>query len=278
MSAKTTQTKTDQLDAAVQDLRFRLSGSALGELIASFPKTQQTNLRRLVLQLADIERREREACNLQRRTREACFPKFTPLDEFDWNHPRAIDRGVYNALLELEFVRNAENALLRGPSGVGKSTLAANLGWTAIQAGYRVRFASLAGALADLLRQESLPAFERRKRRYSVPDLLILDELGYIPCDSRSADILYAIIASRHEKAATVITTNLPFKKWPEVFPGAACVGALVDRFVQHCHVIDIDADSWRRKVAEQRRKTITKRSRKPAPAHKKKAKTRVKR
>ncbi len=273
MSVKTTKTNAESLDAALRDLGLRTNESVLTELIAKYPKAQRAGLLQLVVQLAEIERRERDARNLQRRTKEACLPKFTALDQFDWNHPRALDRGMYNGLLELEFVRRAENVLLRGPSGVGKSTLAANLAWTAIQAGYRVRFATLAGALADLLRQESLPAFERRKRRYSKPDLLVLDELGYIPCDTRSADILYAIIASRHERAATVLTTNLPFKQWPEVFPGAACVGALVDRFVQHCHVIDIAADSWRRKVAAQRRKTVANRSKKQATSRTKKAK-----
>ena len=93
-----------------------------------------------------------------------------------------------------------------------------------------------------------MPAFDRRVRRYTRPDLLILDELGYLPCDSRAADILYAIVSRRHERASTIITTNLAFKQWGTVFPGAACVVALVDRFAQHCHVVDIEADSWRQK------------------------------
>ena len=103
-------------------------------------------------------------------------------------------------------------------------------------------------ALADLLKQESLPAFERRLGKYVRPDLLVLDELGYVPCDSRSADLLYSIISRRHEKASTIISTNLAFKQWGTVFPGAACVAALVDRFAQHLHTIDIDAESWRQK------------------------------
>ena len=97
-------------------------------------------------------------------------------------------------------------------------------------------------------RQESMPAFERRLKRYVAPDLLILDELGYLPCDNRAADLLYNIISRRHEQRSTVITTNLAFKQWGSVFPGAACVVALIDRFAQHCHRVDIDADSWRDK------------------------------
>jgi DNA replication protein DnaC len=75
-----------------------------------------------------------------------------------------------------------------------------------------------------------------------------LDELGYLPCDARSGDLLYSIVSRRHEHASTVITTNLAFKDWGTVFPGAACVVALVDRFTQHCHVLDIDGDSWRQR------------------------------
>ena len=109
-------------------------------------------------------------------------------------------------------------------------------------------FSTVNGALADLLKQESLPAVERRMKRYTAPDILILDELGYLPCDARSGDLLYSIVSRRHERVSTVITTNLAFKDWGTVFPGAACVVALVDRFTQHCHALDIDGDSWRQR------------------------------
>jgi DNA replication protein DnaC len=76
----------------------------------------------------------------------------------------------------------------------------------------------------------------------------LIDEIGYLPCTRQSADLLYNVISRRHECKSLVLTTNLPFKQWNTVFPGAACVSAMIDRFVQHCHVVDIDADSWRQK------------------------------
>ena len=201
--------------------------------------------------LAALERRERDACNLARRTRSATIGPFTSMDRFDWNHPRRIDRSLCEMLAgDLAFLQTGHNILFRGQSGAGKTMLAQNLALAALAAGHRVRFVSLAAALADLLRQESLPAFERRLRRYTNPDLLILDELGYVPADSRGADILYNIITRRHLCRSTIITTNLAFKDWATVFPSASCVGALVDRFVERCHFIDIDADSWRQKTS----------------------------
>jgi nucleoside-triphosphatase THEP1 len=167
-----------------------------------------------VEQLVTIERRERERRNLERRSRAAHLGTVTPLDRFDWSHPRRIDRALFEKLHGLSFVEAAQNVLFRGPSGVGKTTLAKNLGLAALQRGHSVRFATLAEVLTDLLKQEWAPAIERRMRRYVSPDVLILDEVGYLPCDADAANLVYAIVDRRHEKRATIVTTNLSFKQW----------------------------------------------------------------
>jgi DNA replication protein DnaC len=239
---------------ALRALGLRSATDALRALIAHLTKSRASPMQSLE-QLVALERSVREERNLARRTKTATIGTMTALDRFDWNHPRSIDRARYEELLELDFLRRGDNALFRGPSGVGKTTLAQNIAMTALQHGHTVRFTSLAGALADLSRQESIPALERRLRRYTTVSLLVLDELGYLPCDGRSADLLYTIISRRHELRSTVITTNLAYKLWGTVFPGAACVAALLDRFAQHCHVIDIDADSWRNPETHRARK-----------------------
>ena len=234
---------------ALRTLGLRATRDSLAALITHASKSRMGPTETLEALVA-LERRARDITNLARRTKAAALGALKPRDRFDWAHPRKIDRPLVERLFQLDFVEQGDNVLLRGPSGVGKTLVAKLLGAAALERGYSVRFCTLAAALADLLQQESMPAFERRIQRYVRPDLLILDELGYLPCDSRAADLLYNIISRRHEQRATLITTNLAFKQWGNVFPGAACVVALVDRFAQHCHTVDIEADSWREKHA----------------------------
>jgi DNA replication protein DnaC len=234
---------------------LRASHEAIHALL-SHARTSSMSLESFVEHLVDMELREREARNLLRRTKAATIGAVKPLDQFDWNHPRKIDRELYERLLTLDVLEQGDNILLRGPAGVGKTTLAQNLGLRALERGHTVLFCTLPAALADLLRQESLPAIERRLKRYTMPDLLVLDELGYVPCDSRAADLLFHIISRRHEKKSVVITTNLAYKQWGTVFHDASCLGALVDRYAQHCHVLDIDADSYRQRHSSRREAT----------------------
>ena len=146
----------------------------------------------------------------------------------------------------MDFVAKGENVLFRGDVGLGKTMLAQNLGLEALRGGYSVVFTTLASMTADILRQESLPAATRRLQRYIRPDLLIVDELGYLPQDHRAADAFYNVITSRHEHSSTVVTTNLAFKQWGSIFGHAGSLVALIDRFTQALHVVDIEGESYR--------------------------------
>jgi DNA replication protein DnaC len=164
---------TDLFDFLAK-LGLRVPREALEALLTHAGKSKLSHSQ-LLEQLCELERREREARNLARRSKMATLGTPAALDKFDWSHPRKIDRPLYETLLGLDFVRRGDNVLFRGPSGVGKTTLAQNLGLRALEKGLSVRFSTLPTALADLLRQESLPATERRLRRYTSPDIMILD-------------------------------------------------------------------------------------------------------
>jgi DNA replication protein DnaC len=244
-----------ELAELLRRLGLRSSREAIHALIVHATKSKLAPTQ-LLEQLAEIEQRERDARNLARRITDASIGTPRPVDQFDWNYPTAIDRSLYDHHYQtLEFLKHGHNILIRGPSGVGKTTLAQYYGLRALECGYTVRFCTISAALADLLRQESLPATERRLKRYTTPSLLVLDELGYLPCDTRAADMLFHIVSRRHEQRSIIITTNLPYKQWASVFPGASCLSALIDRFAQHCHTLDIDADSWRSHDAQLRSK-----------------------
>ncbi len=258
---------TTDIADGLQGIGLCASREAIDALLAHATKSRLSPVQ-VVEEIVLLERRERGARNLAARTKRATLGAMKPLDRFDWSFPRIIDRPLYEQLLSLGFTKHGQNVLLRGPSGVGKSTLAQNLGQRALEMGNSISFSTVNAALADLLKQESLPAVERRLKRYTRPDVLILDELGYLPCDARSGDLLYTIVSRRHERASTIITTNLPFKEWGTVFPGAACVVALVDRFTEHCHVLDIDGDSWRQRPQPDPASPT------PAPRRKKKRRT----
>lgn len=248
-------TKNEKIDEDtviehLRELRFKTSDEDLKALFQEKIDGEIGPMLIAIARLAEVERAERQVRNLDSRTRAAALGKCISLDGFDWTHPKSIDRGLYEQLLSLDFIDDSYNILFRGPSGTGKTTLAKIVGFKALQEGRTVRFTSLVSMVSELLSQESIPAFNRRLRKFTGPDLLIIDEIGYLPVKNDAVDAFFNVISQRHEINSTILTTNLSFKEWGKFFQGAACLSALVDRFVQHCHVMDIEADSWRNKDA----------------------------
>ena len=227
---------------------LRASESQIEALLTHATKNRLSPVQ-VVEHLVEVERLERDTRNLAARTKRASVGSHKTMDLFEWDHPRKIERVLCEEqVLSLAFVRTCSNVLFRGPAGLGKTMLEQNTATLALAAGMTVCFTNIGTALADLLRQESLPAVERRIKRYTGVDLLVCDELGYVPCDARAADLLFQIISRRHEKASTVIATNLAFKEWGPMFHGAASLVPLIDRFTQHLVTIDIEGESYRQK------------------------------
>jgi DNA replication protein DnaC len=155
--------------------------------------------------------------------------------------------------MTLDFLKDATNALLVGPNGVGKSTLARNLAHHALVHGHTVLFTSAGQLLGELAALDSDSALRRRLRHYAAPALLLIDEVGYLSYSNRHADLLFELISRRYEQRSTVVTTNRPFAEWRDVFPNAACVVSMVDRLMHNAEIVAIDGESYRVKEAMER-------------------------
>ncbi|MBP0596362.1 IS21-like element helper ATPase IstB [Paraburkholderia sp. LEh10] len=199
------------------------------------------------------EEQERARRSLERRIRDARLGNFKPLADFDWAWPKRIDRGALEELMALEFVREKSNVVLIGPNGVGKSTLALNLAYQSLIHGYTALFTTAGQMLGELAALDSDSALRRRLHRYASPEVLLIDEVGYLSYSNRHADLLFELVSRRYGAASTVVTTNKPFAAWSEVFPNAACVVSLVDRLVHRAEVIAIEGESYRVKEARER-------------------------
>jgi DNA replication protein DnaC len=203
--------------------------------------------------LLDWEEAERAQRSLQRRLGAARIGRFKPLADFDWGWPAQCDRAAVQELMTLAFMADATNVVLVGPNGVGKSMLACNLAHQALVEGRTVLFTSAGQLLGDLAALDSDSALRRRLRHYARPDLLLIDEVGYLSYSNRHADLLFELISRRYQNKSTVVTTNKPFGQWHEVFPNASCVVSLIDRLVHRCEVLAIEGESYRLKEAKER-------------------------
>ena len=146
-----------------------------------------------------IEERERQKRSLERRLRHARVATFKPMTDFDWTWPKKIDREAIDELFALGFLKTGHNAVLVGPNGVGKTMILKNVAHQAVVRGHTVRFATASDMLADLAAQDSSAALARRLRRYTIPHLLCIDEVGYLSYDSRYADLLFEVVTRRYD-------------------------------------------------------------------------------
>jgi DNA replication protein DnaC len=201
----------------------------------------------------DWEEQERTRRSLERRLRDARIGRFKPLCDFDWNWPKVCDRAAIEALMTLDFLKDASNGVVIGPNGVGKTMIIQNIAHQALLAGHTALFTTAGRLLGDLAALDSDSALRRRLDKYVAPTILAIDEIGYLSYSNRHADLMFELISRRYRNKSTLVTTNRSFSEWKEVFPNAACVVSLIDRLTHYAEIIAIDGESYRVKEARER-------------------------
>jgi DNA replication protein DnaC len=241
--------------ATPDDLRRQLQLLKLPFILEHFEElagqagAQQWSYVDFLARLIEGEAALRQDQARQRRIRNAGFPVLKTLQQFDFTWPTKINRLAVQNLFRLKFIEDKANAILIGGVGLGKTHLAIALGWAACQAGPRVRFATAIDIINSLSAAQKAGRLVQKLREYTRPDLLIIDELGYLPIDKHGADLLFQIISQRYERGSIVLTTNKVYKHWPSMFNNdSTLTSAILDRVLHHAETIIIEGKSYRMK------------------------------
>lgn len=199
-----------------------------------------------LLALLEQEVRQRDE-NLQRsRIQAARFPAIKTLDQFDFSVVPELNKAKVLQLAQGEYVERRENILLIGNNGTGKTHLAVGLGICACRQGRRVRFVTAPALVNELIEARQEYRLSRLEAYYQRMEVLVLDELGFVPFAREGAELLFNLCAARYERRATILTSNLEFSRWPEVLGDNTMAGALVDRLTHHAHIVQVNGESYR--------------------------------
>jgi DNA replication protein DnaC len=209
---------------------------------------------RYLLRLSELELLDRERRAAERRIKAAKFPVTKTLDTFDFLALPKLNKKLVLELARCEFIDRRENVLALGNSGTGKTHLALALGLAACQGGYRVRFTTAAALVNELLEARDERRLLRTQKQLVKQDLLIVDELGYVPLSKTGAELLFETFSQRYEQGSTMVTSNLPFNEWTEVLGSERMTGALLDRLTHHVHILEMNGESFRLKQSNKQR------------------------
>ena len=255
MSSPKAALQTTAIQQQCKLLHLPAVGSQCAGLAELAVKEKQSHLDYLEALLA-AELEEREHRMVGRRLREARLPRMKTLEEFDFSQSPKVSATEIRQLAEGGYIERAEPILFIGDCGTGKTHLMTGLCVAACRQKRRVRFTTTAGLVNELVEAKQQLQLRRVMARWARYELIAIDEVGYVPLADLGAEFLFQVIADRAEKAAVMMTTNLPFSEWTQVIPNARLCKALLDRVTDQAHIIETGTDSYRfRRTLEKKRK-----------------------
>ena len=210
-----------------------------------------------LLQLCELELLDRERRAAQRRLKAAKFPTPKGLDAFDFAAAQSVNKPMILELMKCDYLERRENVLLIGGSGTGKTHLAIALAMEACGRGKRVRFYRVTELATQLLEAREEGVLSRLKTQLAKLDLLVLDELGYVPASKVGAELVFDAISTASERSSAIVTTNLPFEGSKEVLGSERLTGATLDRLTHRCSIVETGRESYRLKDARRRRRGV---------------------
>jgi len=218
-------------------------------------KQEKLSYEEFLLNLSEIEVQVRKENGRKRRLREAKFPLIKPLEVFNFDAAPDLDARLIKNLSSCDYVEKSRNVIFMGKSGTGKTHLATALGMEACKQGVRTRFVTGCGLANELIEARDEKVLARSIKRYAGYGLLIIDELGYVPFSKEGAQLIFQILAERHERKSVMITTNMGFGDWTQIFGDPSMTAALLDRITHKAHVINCTWESYRLKETLKNRK-----------------------
>lgn len=234
----------------LDNLKFLKLSSIIANLKTSIRQARESGLdySEFLLNITELEVSTRMENGRKRRIREAKFPLLKPIDTFKFEAAPGLEVRLMKELLSGEYIKAARNVIFLGKSGTGKTHLATALGMEACRLGIRTRFTSACALVNELIEAKDEKILSRILKRYSGYGLLVIDELGYVPFSKEGADLLFQVLAGRHELKPVIITSNKGFGDWTEIFGDPTLTAALLDRVTHKAHIISCDWDSYRLK------------------------------